>query len=283
MKKPRLLITGGSSYLGQALIPLSTTAYDVCYTFFKSSPYLQATATAVQLDLRQKGAVVALVESWQPQAIIHLAGSNRSPDMETVITAGANHIAQAAAAMQARLIHLSSDVIFDGLHAPYDETASPTPRHAYGRAKAEAEQSITSSPDHVIIRTSLIYGFHAPDRSTEWIATALHKGEPVTLFNNQWRNPIAADTLGRACLELITHPYQGVLNIAGNEIISRADYALKLLDWWQINKRDTLHIAPAPVDAPWPPDTTLNINKALQLLKTPLPGVTKTLEMWSKT
>ena len=153
----------------------------------------------------------------------------------------------------------------------------PHPSMAYGRAKAQAEQLIAQHDNHVIVRTSLIYGRHEIDHGTKWIAAALRKREPVTLFNDQMRNPIAAETLSAACLELATHTYQGILHVAGNEVLSRADYALALLDWWQINDRQSLTIAPTPADAPWPRNTTLTIQKAKNLLKTPLYGVTKTL------
>lgn len=279
--KPRLLITGGSSYLGQALVPLAVAKFDTCYTYFSHDPQLDQQATAIQLDLRHHEQVHHLVKEWQPHIIIHLAGSNRTADMYTVITAGAQNIA--AAAPNARLIFMSSDVIFDGHHAPYDESASPQPRHEYGRAKAAAEQIVARHPNHVIVRTSLIYGFHAVDRGTQWMMAALKKGETVTLFNNQWRNPIAAETLSQACLELAHHPYIGILNIAGDEVLTRADYALKLLDWWQFDERENLVIAPAPADAPWPPNTTLTIDRAKNLLQTPLKGLTETLRTLTKT
>lgn len=273
--KPRLLITGGSSYLGQVLVPLATPKFETCYTYFSHHPQLDQQATAVQLDLRHRAEVQRLIESWQPQTVIHLAGSNRTADMYTVITEGTQNIT--AAAQNTRLIHMSSDVIFDGHHAPYDEAAQPQPRHEYGRAKAVAEEIVAQHPNHVIIRTSLIYGFHAVDRGTQWMMATLKNGDRVTLFDNQWRNPIAAETLSQACLELATHAYSGILNVAGNEVLTRADYALKLLDWWQFDERENLVIAPAPADAPWPPNTTLTITRAKNLLQTPLRGVTETL------
>ncbi|MCB0036670.1 MAG: sugar nucleotide-binding protein [Anaerolineales bacterium] len=279
--KPRLLITGGSSYLGQALVPLAVATFETCYTYFSHDPQLDKRATAVQLDLRQSEQVHRLIDRWQPQIIIHLAGSNRTADMYAVITKGTQTIT--AAAPHARLIFISSDVVFDGYHAPYDESAPPQPRHEYGRAKAAAEQIVARHPNHVIIRTSLIYGFHAVDRGTQWMMAALKKGETVTLFNNQWRNPIAAETLSQACLELATHSYIGILNVAGDEVLTRADYALKLLDWWQFDKRENLNIAPAPADAPWPPNTTLTIDRAKNLLQTPLKGLTEILRTLTKT
>ena len=280
--QPRLFITGGSSYLGQHLVPLAVqTGWRVIYSYFSHDPLAQeldgTQATAIQLDVRDNTAVFQAITTHQPQVIIHLAGSNRTPDMTAVITKGAKQIAQAAQNQQARLIHLSTDVIFDGQNAPYEDTAVATPLHEYGQAKAEAEKIIQANIDnHLIIRTSLIYGLRRMDRALEWITAALTREEPVTLFDNQWRNPVWVMTLAHACLELATRDeIRGILNIAGNQAVSRAELGLKLLDWWQfpLAKRHTLRIAPAPSDAPWAPDTRLLVNKATRLLQTPLLGL----------
>ena len=115
--------------------------------------------------------------------------------MWDVIVAGTRHITQAAASCGARLVHISSDVIFNGREAPYAESAEPAPLHAYGRAKAEAEKIAAAYANHAIVRTSLIYGLRLMDRGTAWMVEALRAGEPVTLFTDQIRNPVWAQQL----------------------------------------------------------------------------------------
>jgi dTDP-4-dehydrorhamnose reductase len=287
----RLLITGGSSYLGRHLVPIAEVNHEVGYTYYLNRPLgtqgisgeLRGTQEEEkrwgrktwQLDLRDEAAVRQLVTEWQPEVIIHLAGSNRSPDMTAVIEQGASHLVAAATLVNARLIHFSSDVVFDGRHAPYRESDPPSPIHAYGRAKAAAEAIVARYPNHVIIRTSLIYGRRLMDRSTEWIATALSQGQPVTLFDNQWRNPVWARTLSLASLELAQMEFRGILHIAGRQAMTRADFGLKLLDWWGIAGRDSLTIGPSS-DA-WPLDCRLDIALATELLETPLLGVDEVL------
>ncbi len=119
----------------------------------------------------------------RPSAVIHTVGSNRLDDMSAVITRGTAHVVAAAAAHDARLVHLSSDAIFDGRHAPYDETADAAPLHEYGRAKAEAERLVLENyTNSVVVRTSLIYGLDEMDHSTAWTASTLRDraaGDPV--------------------------------------------------------------------------------------------------------
>jgi len=273
--KLRLLITGGSSYLGQHLVPTAVTTFDALYTTFQNDP-LQL-PQAEKLDMREAAAVSQLVQSFQPQVIIHTAGSNRGDDMAAVIRLGAENIARAATAVGARLIHLSTDVVFKGDAAPYDETAVPNPVNAYGRAKANAESIVQQHDNAVIIRTSLIYGLQRMDHGTDWMAKALKAGQPVTLFDNQIRNPVWVETLSHACLELAQNDYTGILNVAGSQIMSRAAFSLKMLDYWQINERDRLTIGPSTGNQ-WPLDCTLDLHRAAAVLNTPLPGVNQTLK-----
>lgn len=269
----RLLITGGSSYLGRHLVPLAQASFQVEYTYFESDPL--ALPGGQVLDIRQAKAVRQLVEKWQPDAIIHTVGSNRSADMINVIQQGTQNIVAAAETVGARLIHISTDALFDGRQAPYHESDPPSPIHNYGRAKAVAERIVTAYADHVIVRTSLIYGLQIMDRSTEWIAAALAAGRPVTLFVDQIRNPVGAETLSQACLELIELDFRGILNVAGQQSMNRADFGLRLLDWWGIGPRQTLTTGRSTGD--WPLDCRLDLQLAASILVTPLLGVDEVL------
>lgn len=266
----RILITGGSSYLGRSLVPLVDQQYQTLSTYFSSEPQ-SLPGECRQLDLRDSEAVNNLVADWQPQVIIHLAGSDRSKDMTAVIVQGAKNIVQAAAIVDARLIHLSSDVIFDGRHGPHPESEPPSPIHAYGKAKATAESIVATYTNHIIVRTSLIYSLTRMDYGTQWMASALQAGKLVTLFNDQFRNPVWTDTLANACMELIDLDYQGVLNVAGDQDLSRADFGLKMLGWWGIQARENLSIGPSPDT--WPKDCRLDVTLAKGLLSTPMLGV----------
>lgn len=273
MSTGRLLITGGSSYLGQHLVPraLAQAPGALLYTYYSNEPL--SLPQARQLDLRDAPAVHALFDAFRPDVIIHTAGSNRPAEtMDEVIRLGATHVTQAARAHGARLIHLSTDVIFDGQNAPYHEDDPPSPLHAYGRAKAAAEATVSAYPDHVIIRTSLIYGLERLDRGTAWIRDALRAGRAVTLFTDQIRNPVWAPALCNACLELSTMAYTGVLHVAGAQRLSRAEFGERMLDWWGIDDREILRFGRSDPER-WPQNCTLAIGRATRLLATPLPGV----------
>jgi dTDP-4-dehydrorhamnose reductase len=274
----RLLITGGSGYLGRHLVRLVAESWpgEFLYSTFSADPLgLPQGAT---LDLRDGAATARLVAGFAPDAVIHTAGSNRTPDMTAVIVEGTRHVVAAANAAGARLIHLSTDSIFDGTRAPYDETAVPAPLNDYGRAKAAAEAIVAAHPDAVIVRTSLIYSLEEMDNGTAWMAEALRAGRPVTLFTNQRRNPVWVETLARACLELIDLDYRGVLNVAGRQVVTRAEFGLRMLDWWGVAERETLSLA-EDASGRWPLDCEMDVRLAERLLVTPLLGVDEVMGM----
>lgn len=265
-----LLVTGGSSYLGQHLLPLAAQTADTHYTYLEHDP--GHAQPGHRLNVRDATAVSSLILRLRPAAIIHTVGSNRPAGMAAVIVEGTAHVTAAAQAVGARLIHISTDVVFDGRNGPYAETAAPAPLHAYGRAKAEAEALVAAHDNHVIVRTSLIYGLQHMDRGTAWMVEALRARQPVTLFTDQLRNPVWVETLSQACLELAGGDYRGVLNVAGEQIMSRAEFGLRMLDWWGVTERGMLQFGSSD-PARWPRDCTLDLRRATALLATPLPGV----------
>lgn len=272
----RILITGGSSYLGRHLLPEALHEANVCYTYFQNDPLQLPYGNRV--DLRNEGQLFSLAEKFQPEVIIHLAGSNRGEDMEVVIRRGALNITKAARLSDARLIHISTDSLLDGKHAPYSEDAPPSPITPYGRAKADAEQIVAELENHVIIRTSLIYSLTLMDHSSRWISELLSQGKPVTLFTNQIRNPVWTKSLCQACLELAGIKFQGIINVAGRQPMSRAEFGLKMLDWWGIRERATLIQGPA--EEKWPLDCRLDLSLATRLLTTPLYGLDEVLALY---
>ena len=108
------------------------------------------------------------------------------------------------------------------------------------------------------------------------MALALAAGEPVQLFDNQIRNPVWVETVSRACLELATNDFTGIINVAGQQVMTRAEFGLKLLDYWQVQPRDTLTIGPS-VSGRWPLDCRLDLRLGTAVLNTPFLGVDQVL------
>lgn len=267
----RLLVTGGTGYLGSRLLSLAR-GWDLHATFCSSIPTPSLSVSYHRCDLRHPNNVDQLISNLQPAVIIHTAGSNHTPhNLESIIPA-ATHISFTSSHHNIRLIHLSSDVVFDGDHAPYDEEDSPTPITSYGQLKAQAEQLVaTQHPESLIVRTSLIYGIDPIDHQTKWLVDGIDKGEPVRLFTDEWRCPIWVDTLGLALLELADKPNVGVLHVAGPQALTRWDFGQAMLTL--LHQSPSPHLTPATIHASGlvrPQNLSLNVTRAQRLLQTPL-------------
>jgi dTDP-4-dehydrorhamnose reductase len=182
---------------------------------------------------------------------------------------GARHIARAATRYHARLIHLSSDVIFDGEHAPYDEDAAPAPITPYAESKACAEQVVKEEyVDPVIVRTSLVYGFAPMDPRTRQTLD----GEMSRLFTDEYRCPICVDDLADALIELAQNGFVGVMNIAGPQRLSRYEFGVELARAFRVDPRFQPALS-ASSPTPRPRDCALDISRAQGILKTRLRSV----------
>lgn len=276
----RLLITGGSGYLGAALVRQAHTAYDVTATYH-THPLITPGVTWHRLDVRDAAAVRALIAAVRPAVILHTAALNPGvgTDFEAVNAEGSRHIAQAAAACGARLLHLSTDVVFDGTQGHYVETDPPNPITPYGRSKALAETAILESgAAALIVRTSLIYGWTPePDRHTRTLIADLHAGRPVRLFTDELRCPIWVETLAAALLELVALPLTGILHVAGAQALSRYEIGLRLLRRHGLDSTPVIAARSRESGLLRPLDCTLDCSRARACLKTPLPGMDEIL------
>jgi dTDP-4-dehydrorhamnose reductase len=225
--------------------------------------------------VRDRQAVAAVLSEVQPDVVFHTAYRQNEPDLHAVTTDGARWVAEAAHAIGARLIHLSSDVIFSGNRdTPYTEADVPDPVTAYGEAKAEAERLVSAAyPGAVLVRTSLIYGFDPLDRHTRFALDIAEGNRHEQLFHDEYRCPIVVYDLAAALLELAALPFQGIVNIAGSDRVSRYEFGRLLA---RFHGHDPNRIASASLhtcSTPRPRDCALDVRLAQRMLNTPLRGV----------
>ena len=237
-------MTGATGYLGSELVRL------------------RPDATTERVEVRDAAAVSTLVERLRPDVVIHTAYRQDDDDVNTV---GSENVARAAAAVGSRLVHLSTDVVFDGHKgAPYVEEDSLSPVTDYDRAKAEAEVRVALAHPHaLLVRTSLLYGGRTPSKHE------LSAHDPdFTFFSNEIRSPVQVSDLALALLELAELDVTGPLHVAGADNVSRAEFA-------ELIARGPVRSAPAPETRPL--DCALDSSRARALLRTRLRGVREVL------
>jgi dTDP-4-dehydrorhamnose reductase len=140
---------------------------------------------------------------------------------------GAGVVARAARRVGARLIHISTDALFDGeREGAYTEQDTPRPITPYGEAKAAAERLVAEfHPQALIVRTSLIYGGATLGIHEQLILDAADGRVDIAFFRDELRCPVAVGELAAALLELAPTELQGLLHVAGADTVSRYEFA----------------------------------------------------------
>jgi dTDP-4-dehydrorhamnose reductase len=242
----------------------------------------------VRADLRDPSALTRALDEVRPSVIIH-AGAMRDPascerakDEAIAVNFHATRtIATWSEAHAARLIFLSTDLVFDGIPrshhaAPIEPTllseSSPRrPINHYGVTKALAEDVVLATPRATVARIALTLGHSRPGEPArsphEHVVHALRAGKPATLFENEYRTPIYVEDAATALIALIDHEVPCV-HVAGPDRVSRMDIGLALARAHHLDERLCL---PARHDASAsgverPLDTSMNTNLLVRLL-----------------
>jgi dTDP-4-dehydrorhamnose reductase len=276
-----MLVTGGSGYLGGWVARLARADWGVVATYL-AHPVQERSADWRRLDVTDGPAVDALVAEVQPAVIVHTAAANpgAGTDFQTTNVAGTGHVARAAARLGSRLIHISTDVVFDGEKGNYTEEDLPAPIAPYGHSKALAEREVAASgAEAVIVRTSLVYGWRPRiDRHTRWVLDDLSRGKPVRLFADELRCPIWVESLAAALVELAGLDTTGVLHVAGEQVLSRYEFGVRLLRFHDVDSSAIVAARSRGSGLQRPADCTLDCSRARDLLCTPLPGLDEVLQ-----
>jgi dTDP-4-dehydrorhamnose reductase len=241
------------------------------------------------VGLTDADAVAEAFQAARPSAVIHaaalarIADCVREPERARSVNALATaRLAELCAAAGARLVFVSTDLVFDGEGAPYRESDEPAPLSAYGRAKAEGERAVLAHAGHCVARLSLLYGPSLAGRPSffDKQVSALRAGRPVKLFTDEWRTPLDLPTAARALLELAGNEVSGVLHLGGPERLSRHELGLLLAE---ALGADAALITPArrqdvPAAEPRPRDTSLDSSRWRGLFPAlPWPGCREAL------
>jgi dTDP-4-dehydrorhamnose reductase len=216
-----------------------------------------------RLDVRVPAEVHALVDLLRPVAVVHTAYVQHGPGAWEVTAGGSRVVAESARAVGARLVHLSTDVVFDGRAGrPYTEDDPVCPLSDYGQAKADAERLVAEAdPGAVVVRTSLIYG--GPGRPPSQHEQAASDPD-AAFFTDELRCPVQVDDLATALLELCRSDIAGPLHLTGPDAVSRCEFA-------GLVAGHPVRGVPAPAGRPL--DCRLDSTRARTLLATPLRGV----------
>jgi len=278
MKK--LLVTGASGFLGWNLCQLAQQEWQVYGTYF-SKPVEIPNINLIKVDLRDFQQLKNLFQQIQPTAVIHTAAQSNPnfcqthPEESAIINVTASsNIAGLSADYSIPCAFTSTDLVFNGLNPPYQETDSVSPVNIYGEQKVLAEQEMLAKyPQTAVCRMPLMFGI-TPPQATSFIQPfikILREGKDLSLFTDEFRTPVSGKTAAKGLL-LALEKVNGVIHLGGKESISRYEFGLLMAETFQFpqDKLTACLQKDVPMAAPRPRDVSLNSNKAFALGYQPL-------------
>lgn len=277
-----ILVTGSNGLLGQKITSAILTgkqfnliATSIGVNRFKGSEGYEY----AEMDILNPANVRAVIEKYQPDAIIHTAAQTNVDKCEAdhelayrLNVEAVGTLAGICAEYNIQLVHLSTDFIFDGANGPYDELDAPNPLSYYGMTKLEAEELIKNSKcKWAILRTIIVYGIISDGSRSNivlWAKGALEKGEVINVVNDQWRMPTLAEDLADCCLLAVEKDAHGVFNASGREMMSISELVYRVADFWKLDKGLVKEISSASLNqsARRPVKTGFILDKAINEL-----------------
>ena len=229
----KTLITGGHGQLGHELFQeFQTRHFDIL------SP------SHHQMDITDFNAVKNYIDLHQPSFVINAAAYTQVDTAESeeslafaVNKSGCTNLAQICAKNEIPLFQVSTDYVFDGQKiTPYHESDPISPIGVYGRSKAAGETEIRSNlKEHIILRTSWLYGVHGQNFVKTMLKLAETK-EIIRVVSDQYGSPTSAGDLAKAILVMVDKWRRqsvvawGTYHFCGQGIVSWYEFAEAIIE-----------------------------------------------------
>jgi dTDP-4-dehydrorhamnose reductase len=284
-----ILITGASGLLGSSLLMRAVGQNREVVGLCRRHDLSIAGAEIRAVDLTDSTATRKVIADLRPSAIIHCAAAtnvdwceDHPQEAAAINIAVSAHLAQLAKEINAQLIHISTDSIFDGERGEYSENDGPSPLNVYAQTKFQAEIEVLRYCPSALIARVNFYGWNFQNKSSlpEWVLDQLSKGNPVPGFTDVFFCPMLANDLAELLLAMLDRGLIGIYNVVGSERISKYEFAARLATLFGFDPARVIptSIAGAQLRAPRPRDTALNTRKISSALGLPMPDIASGLQ-----
>jgi dTDP-4-dehydrorhamnose reductase len=282
----RLLITGANGLLGNKAVVLASRNYKVIPLHHVKPLH----DNSLEVDIANEEQVLSIFRKLRPDAVIHAAAETNVDKCETqkehawnVNVEGTRNVAEACAEVSAKLIHISTDYVFDGEKGHYEEEDKPNPISYYGLTKLEGERRVIAHcRNYAILRASVIYGWHPWKQNfATWVISQLRQNEEISVVEDHYNTPTLADNLAEMALEVLQRDLKGLYHASGSERISRYEFAKQIAESFQLDSSLVKTVKMGQLVA-WmakrPRDSSLSTDKIRKQLRTRPLNITEGLD-----
>jgi len=230
----KIIITGSNGLLGQKLLHklrLDSSIQLIATSKGDNRVSEKNGYTYFDLDVTNNDAVALLITSEKPKIVINTSAmtnvdlcEDEKEACDALNVDAVRYLANACANIDAHLIQISTDFIFDGNDGPYTEEDVPNPISYYGLSKLKSEQLLQAHRvKWTILRTIIVFGVGeklSKGNIVLWAKGALEKGDPLNIIDDQFRAPTLAEDLADICILAAKKKAFGIFNASGKDIMS---------------------------------------------------------------
>ena len=284
----RILITGASGLLGLNLA-LETTRRHTVFGAVNHHALKTDAFKVIQTDLLVPGAVEHLLERTRPDRVIHCAALANLDACETdpllaqqLNTELPRTLASYVARSGARLVHVSTDSVFDGLRGDYSEDDIPTPVGEYSRTKLVGELAVAEADPTAIIARVNLYGWSLTGNRSlaEFFFNNLCLHKQVMGFTDVFFCPLLANDLADLFVRMLERKLSGLYHVVSSESLSKYDFGLRLAQRFNLDGSliNPTSVTQSGLKASRSPNLTLRSDKLAHALGEPLPRLSTGLD-----
>jgi dTDP-4-dehydrorhamnose reductase len=279
----KILVTGASGLLGLNLSLMEIgdhTIIGVDRSKLAVTPF-----ELLKANLLDPEAVDRILDSVRPDAVIHTAANanvdscESDPDGARRLNAELpGEIADACAKRGIRLIHISTDAVFDGTKdSPYIEADTPNPLGVYARTKLVGEQNVLSAnSDAIVVRVNFFGWSLSGTRSlSEFFFNKLSAGEQCNGFTDVYFCPLFVGDLAEILVRMLDKGLSGLYHVVGSEALSKYDFGQRVARQFGFNPGLVIprSVEESGLKAPRSHNLRLSIHKLSTDLGVEIPGV----------
>ncbi|MGB9748364.1 MAG: dTDP-4-dehydrorhamnose reductase [Candidatus Woesearchaeota archaeon] len=257
----RILVTGASGFLGRVLCSKLEE------NNFKVIPLQHD-----DCEITDYSKLKMLFSRKKPGVVVHAAAITDTDYCEKnkeecfkVNIVGTEFVQNLCNNLKINMVLLSTDFVFDGKKGNYKEEDFRNPVNYYGFSKMVAEDITEKLENHLIIRTSSIFGYFHPKKMDfpSFVITNLSAGKEVKIAKDFFRKPTFVEDLANAIIFLIKKRQNGIFHCCGSERISSYEFALKIATHFNLNKSLIKPVLSKEINlkAKRPRDSSLNTKK----------------------
>ncbi|MFT7591152.1 MAG: dTDP-4-dehydrorhamnose reductase [bacterium] len=278
----RILVTGSNGLLGQKLTDLYLSRDDVGLIATARGENRHPESKGydyAKMDITNEAQVSAVINRYKPDVIIHCAAMTNvdacelDPKLcELLNLTATEYLVNAANAVNAHFVFVSTDFIFDGENGPYSEEDEAAPLSFYGHSKYNAEQVVQNqAKSWAIARTVLVYGLVADMSRSNivlWARESLANKKEINVVDDQHRSPTLAEDLAIGCALIAEQEAQGIFNISGKDQMNIYQLVQRVADYFGLSMEQVSRIDSASLNQPAkrPPVTGFDLSKSKRIL-----------------